>query len=218
MPGVYPICERALSLVGATDLRELDSGWRAQLEALDYSGLLLEHAPIEAVSCARHFARIRDTLFETYPWVFARKSAALAQLATPLTGWRFAYALPSDCAKLLDLVWGRLSIEKWERDGGTIGCEYRPVTARYTARINDPSLWPGEFESVMCAKLAIAIAPIVSKGFGGYSALESAAASTIIEGYRSGAIDPVRRLESHSYAWDRYSNDLYHEYLGGDLP
>jgi hypothetical protein len=216
MATVRSICDRALSLVGASDLRSLDSGWKNLLEAVNYDGLAAAYAPREALACVRHFAQIRDALLETYPWIFARKSAALAQLASSFGGWKYSYTLPSDCAKLLDLTWERFSIERWEQAGSSVGCEYKPVTARYTAKITAPASWPAIFETVMTARLAAHIYPIVSPEFKGANALEAMAMSAISEGYRVGAIDPVRRPQSHSYRWDKYSNDWSSEYLGGE--
>ena len=87
---VFMICERALGLIRGKRL-ELTGAEKNRLEALDYEGLLGASVQEEAVSCVRHFAGVRDRLLSLYPWVFARKTAAPAQLAgTPPPGWQAA--------------------------------------------------------------------------------------------------------------------------------
>jgi hypothetical protein len=217
---VFMLCERALGLVDGTALNELDAAQRALLEELNYEGLQNKHAQKEALACVRHFAGIRDGLLETYPWVFARKTAELAELAEPIKGWRFSYALPADCVRLLQLIWRRRTIALWEETGGSIssvkavGCEYRPVTARYTAKIIDTERWPALFAEALCLKLAASIAVAVNKDFGGISMLLQQHAGVIAEAYRVGILDEGGQIEEDLYRWDRYSNDLSREYLG----
>jgi hypothetical protein len=214
---VYLLCERALGFVDGTALNELDSAQRTLLEALNYEGLQGKHAQKEALACVRHFAGIRDSLLETYPWVFARKTAELAALAEPIKGWPFSYALPADCVRLLQLLWRMRTIALWEVTGSpvkAVGCEYKPVTARYTAKITDTEQWPALFAEALCLKLAASVAAAVNKEFSGISMLLQQQAGVIAEAYRVGILDEGGQIEEDLYRWDRYSNDLSREYLG----
>ena len=74
---VFMLCERAVGLIKGKRLI-LGSGERSMLDALNYEGLTGANAQQEAVACARHFASVRDGLFGTYPWIFARRSVALS--------------------------------------------------------------------------------------------------------------------------------------------
>jgi hypothetical protein len=211
---VYLLCERALGLVNGTSLNELDALQRGLLESLEYEQLQNIHAQKEAVACIRYFAGIRDELLQTYPWVFARKDEPLAELSEPLKGWRFSYALPAGCMRPLQLIWRKRTVAKWEEAGNVIGCEYRPVSLRYTAKITDTTKWSPQFQEALCLKLAADIALSVNADFGGTSGLLQREAGVISEAYRVGAIDEGGQIEEDLYKWDRYSNDLSSEYLG----
>jgi hypothetical protein len=206
------LCERAIGLVRG---RRIEDANRSMIEALDYEGLISSHAQEEAVTCIRHFAAVRDSLLHTYPWVFARRSAALAELSTPVNGWRFSYVLPADCMRALNLVWRKRTIAEWEQVGTAVGCEYKPVTARYTARITDTGQWAPLFCDAFCAKLAMEINVAVNGEFGIVPTLQQLAQNAVAEGYRVGIITDITPIELHSYRWDSYSNDLSREYLGG---
>jgi hypothetical protein len=99
---VFMLCERAVGLVRGNRL-DLSAAEKAILEVLNYDGLVAANAQDEAVVCAKHFPSVRDGLFHTYPWVFARKIANLSP-AGSVPGWRYAYSLPGDCVKLHEIV------------------------------------------------------------------------------------------------------------------
>ena len=200
--------------MNGTSLNELDSLQRGLLEALEYEQLQNIHAQKEAVACVRYFAGIRDVLLQTYPWTFARRDETLVGLSEPLKGWRFSYALPTACVRPLQLISRRKTVAKWEEAGSVIGCEYRPVSLRYTARITDTTKWSPQFQEAFCLKLAVDIALSVNSDFAGTSSLLRREAGVISEAYRVGAIDEGGQIEEDLYKWDRYSNDLSHEYLG----
>jgi hypothetical protein len=190
------VCEQTLGLLNATDLRDLSDEDADLLEHLDYNGLVGAHSHHEAIVCARHFALIRDKLLRVHPWVFARKEASLAQLAAcPLPGWRYGYALPSNCLTLLALIershshWphgpheplycgymggyfcrhhatGSVNLAHYEQAGTIVGCNHKPVHARYTARIEDTEKWDATFTEVFCFALAeqIAVSVVSDRG------------------------------------------------------
>jgi hypothetical protein len=66
---------------------------------------------------ARHYAQTRDELLAAHPWPFARKAAALALTNdTPLLGWGFQYAYPTDCLRawrVCDADGVRAAWSKW---------------------------------------------------------------------------------------------------------
>jgi hypothetical protein len=217
---VFTICERAIGLVRGNRL-DLSGGARAMLEALDYEGLIAAQAQEEAITCVRHFAFIRDKLLELYPWVFARKTSAPAQLSTPLSGWRYAYALPADCLKLLALVevpehditpsprrhgsTGSMTLEHWEQVGRTVCCNHRPVHARYTAQITDVNQWDSGFTDVFCCMLAgEAMAAIIGEP-NAIQLMDQRAQAGIVEAHRTGAIAAATGLPAQRNLWMDYS-------------
>jgi hypothetical protein len=159
---VFMMCERALGLINASDLRDLETGHKTLLENLNYDGLIAEYAPREAAACARHFAGVRDGLLTSHPWVFARKSAAPAQLGGTLpAGWKISYNLPADCLKVLAVTTddGRRSLFRhYEVIGRMLAANVTPLYLMYTARITDTAQWDGAFADAFCSLLAVEIA------------------------------------------------------------
>ena len=204
---VFMICERIVSFIAGNRL-ELSGSHRAMLEALDYEGLTADFAQSEAVTVARHFAFVRDGLLSAYPWVFARKSAALPELVSCQMGWRFAYAAPADCLRILELLSMGKSIPTYEIIGNAVTCDYSDVTARYTARVDDVNLWPPMFVDAFCFRMAREICGVVSGSAGAAQMFGQNEETTIQEAYRLGIIDEGPRVEAHQYGWDKYSEGL----------
>lgn len=50
--------------------------------------------------CGRHYAQVRDELLASHPWPFARTAVALELSSdTPLPGWEYQYAYPTNCLR-----------------------------------------------------------------------------------------------------------------------
>lgn len=206
---VFMLCERALGLIRGHRL-ELSASARVQLEALDYEGLAASHAQEEAVSCVRHFAAVRDSLLGTYPWVFARKSAPLAELSEAVVGWAFGYVLPVDCLKLLGLVVRvggfaeGATLAQFEQVGRTVGCRYRVSEARYTARVTDTQVWDPVFCDVFCCRLAGEIGTAITGVANPMQMMEQRAQLFLQEAYRVGAIASTGEVPLDGFEWDGY--------------
>jgi hypothetical protein len=226
------VCEQTLGLLNATDLRDLPEADADLLENLDYKGLVESHAHHEAVVCARHFAQVRNKLLQEHPWVFARKTVMPAQLAhCSLPGWRYAYALPADCLKVLALVemaggafhhnnhsrylggyhqaTGAVVLEHYEQVGRSIGCNYKNINMRYTAEIKDTALWDPSFIDTFCATLASVIAHAVcgspSLAITAARAMVDAAQASILQAHRTGAVSGCHELPRQEALWMVYS-------------
>jgi hypothetical protein len=197
---VLTLCERTLGLLDASDLRDLESDIVTLLENLNHKGLLAAYAPREAVACARHFASVRDGLFMTYPWVFARRNSALSLTGGNMPGWRFVYSLPSECVKLHAIVLPHGTSPAYEQAGTVVGCNARNVGARYSVVVEDTDDWPMLFQDAFCGRLAheisLAVKGVPELGAQAFQLFQFA----ISEGYRTGAIDPGARLDN------RFSN------------
>jgi hypothetical protein len=189
---VTMMCERALGLLNGPDLQDLESEHRTLLENLNYDGLLAAYAPREALACARHFAGVRDGLLTAHPWVFARKSAAPAQLAgNPPPGWKYAFSLPTDCLKVLAAIAqdGRLSVFRhWEVAGRTLTANESPLRLAYTARITDTDLWDGLFAEAFCSLLAGALGTTIAGDPRVLSMMEQRAAGLVAAARANGVI------------------------------
>ena len=210
---VFLQCERALGLIRGNRLTSLSAAERAMLEALDYEGLAAAHAQDEAVRCALHFGPVRDRLLRLHPWVFARRSAAPARLASSgIAGWKYAFAVPPDCLKALCLIGespvraGGLNVlTHWEVVDGRALCNHDPVVLRYTARITDTGKWDPAFADAFCAALAGELAAAVTGQASNIQMLEQRALLAVQDGYRTGAIRAESGLPVQMGAWLDYS-------------
>jgi hypothetical protein len=192
---VFMLCERALGLVRGQRLT-LTSTQETRLENLDYEGLISANAQEEAITCARHFAAVRDSLFGAYPWVFARRSSALSQSGS-LPGWRFAYSLPSGCVKLHAIVLAHGTAPDYEQVGNIVGCNARNVSARYSVIVPGTDEWPMLFQDAFCARLAYEISLAVNGEPGLGAQAFQMFQFAVSEGYRTGTIDPGARLDNN---------------------
>jgi hypothetical protein len=204
MSTVFMLCERALAHLRANRL-SLSTAETSLLEALNCDGLIAAHAQEEAVSCARHFAEVRDQLLQAYPWVFARKSAKPARLTDPIPGWRFAFGLPGDCLKLLTVLegppppedgykrhggTGYAALPHWEIVGNALLCNHNPVQIRYTARITDTAQWTQcpDFEAAFCAALAGAMAAAVTGEMSAFQLMDAKVNAAVARALKNGSI------------------------------
>jgi hypothetical protein len=218
---VFRTCERAIGLMRGKRLI-LSAAELSMLNALDYEGLVAAHAQDEAISCVRHFDAVRDRLLVANPWVFSRKSAAPAELANPLPGWRHSFALPADCLKILSLIivfdteYGRrksaATVEQWEQVGQSVGCRYRIIDLRYTARINDTLLWDPLFSDVFCFSLAMEISASVTGDAGVQQMMEQRAMLGIQRAVEAGAIKAPTAVPMEHYGWHGYSDRCEQRY------
>lgn len=58
----------------------------------------------EAGACSLHYAPARDAVLSDFPWNFATKRVALADLNDPPSDWRYAYRYPTDCMRLIEIM------------------------------------------------------------------------------------------------------------------
>ena len=201
---VFLLCERAIGLIRGKRLT-LSASERTMLEALNYEGLANAHAQDEAVACARHFAFVRDRLLSMHPWVFARRTAAPARLTESAAGWEYAFALPTDCLKVLTVLESGKALMHFEIVDGKLLCNHGTVNVRYTAQITDTAKWGPEFSDAFCASLAGEISAAVIGEPNAAQLMEQRAQLAIQEGYRSGAIRFPSGLPVRTSAWLDYS-------------
>ncbi len=152
MPTVTDIANAALSHVGT----------RGKIVAIDESSA-------EAASCRTHLALVRDTTLRAFDWNFARLTQDLVPLPDPPARWRHKYALPEDCLRLRRLNdVPLLSLPETfcelaaDRDGegaiiGVVLTDAQPISAVYTARVDDPACWDPGFADALTWGLAARI-------------------------------------------------------------
>ncbi len=149
MTDVTSICNAAISHCGT----------RSKISSID------EGSP-EANACRTHFGLVRDATLRSFDWNFARLTAGLAQLQNPPNRWAYKYALPVDCLRLRRLndvpllllpeTFCELAADK-DSTGAVIGViltNASPVSAIYTAQVNDPLRWDQGFVDAVVYGLA----------------------------------------------------------------
>ncbi len=124
---------------------------------------LSEGSP-QARECSLHYDIALDAMLRAYPWRFARKVEALAELTLDWEQrWAYRYRYPIDCLKIIRLVPDidiRHEINPLihELRGASIYSDLTPVYLEYTARITDPTLFPPDFTDALSWELAFRIA------------------------------------------------------------
>lgn len=135
------LCNLALSQIGLT----------ARIKSLDITVDTSE----EAARCADFFGIAADTLLETKQWGFATKRITPPALSSsPSDAWPFAYGLPGDCLKAVnvflpgavdDSAPQDFKVED-DQDGSQILlAKTSGAVLRYIARSRDVRVWPANF-------------------------------------------------------------------------
>jgi hypothetical protein len=151
MSSIVFICNLALSNIGKENI----------------SSLTEESA--EARACKQFYAHTRDTLLQAYPWRWAGRTLAMAEVINNKPNrWDHAYQRPSDCLKirrvvdemLLDYVPYELRAVKaggfdYAVEGSVIYTNLTPAYLEYTARIDDPTEFPPLFQDALAWHLAV---------------------------------------------------------------
>jgi len=111
-----------------------------------------------ARKCKAVYALIRDEVLSTYPWKFASKRQALAELATaPVFGYENAFQIPSDCLRVVETNLDANGY-KWSREGDTIVTDQTPMKIKYIQRITDPTKYSSAFVVALSARLEAELA------------------------------------------------------------
>ena len=144
--------------------------------------------PPEGSAQAEHGARFypvaRDTLLEMHHWGFATKRGTLAEFAGDYGCWAYAYALPGDAIKILDVfaegAGDDCSVAKYEREAlpngvGAIYTNEPMATVRYIARITDTTKFSPLFVDALAWLLASYLAGPILKGDAGMAMAQRAA-------------------------------------------
>src|SRR5690606_33708960 len=123
----------------------------------------LDEPTVEAEACNAAYPVCRNTVLGLVPWPFAQRRAQLSRLDTGglnLGGFAYAYALPMDYVGHPRLVGPYREMMPSERsafrvEASSVGPGLQLVTdesapiLEYTARIEDPTVFSGQFAEVL---------------------------------------------------------------------
>jgi hypothetical protein len=115
----------------------------------------------QAQFCSRFYAQTRDEVLQSHRWNFSMKREVLNRLATPpLFGWQYAYQLPADCLRVIQLNgyepkdrYGLFSVER-----GQLLTDDEVAEIRYIARVEDGSFYHPLFVHALATMLASRLA------------------------------------------------------------
>lgn len=154
MTSQVAICNLALSNLGKANISSLDE------------------ASAEAKACKQFYEHTLNTILQGYPWLFARKTAALAKVTnTKSNRWLYAYSRPVDCLKIVRIV-GELGLDYLRYDKAstkTGGHDYTiegdliytgidPAYLEYTQEFTDPTKFPPLFVDALSWALSARLA------------------------------------------------------------
>lgn len=130
------ICNQALIQVGHDTLTAVDS-------STVQGRKLLAAWPI-----------VLDALLTAHAWGFATKRVALQQLATaPVWGYDYAYQLPSDCLRLLEVY----PDAEYQVEAGQVLSDEDEVSIKYLYRVSQTGLFSPLFTLALADALAVQI-------------------------------------------------------------
>jgi hypothetical protein len=153
MSSVVFICNLALGNIGKESISSINE------------------ASAEARACKQFYDIVLDTALQSYPWRWAVKTEAMAQVVnTKENRWLFAYQRPSDCLKIIRVVDESLieympygdgikgGNHDYEIEGETIYCDLSPAYLQYTQKMTDPARFPPMFVDALGMALSARIA------------------------------------------------------------
>jgi hypothetical protein len=123
--------------------------------------MALSDASKPAQYCSRFYASTRDEVLSAHRWNFAMARATLNRLtAAPAFEWAYAYQLPADCLRVLQLNGYEQAEQKgmFSVEGRQLFTDEETAEVRHIARVEDASAWPPSFVDALATKLAANIA------------------------------------------------------------
>jgi hypothetical protein len=123
--------------------------------------MALSDASKPAQYCKRFYADTRDEVISSHRWNFAMARATLNRLAAaPAFEWAYAYQLPDDCLRVVQLNGYDVTDRKGEFsiEGRTMLTDATTAQVRYISRVTDGTLWPALFVDALATKIAAKIA------------------------------------------------------------
>lgn len=192
----------------------------------------IDEESAEAAACKQYYAHVRDVMLQTYPWRFAAKTDALAEITNAKeVRWGYAYQRPSDCLKvrrvsdenLADYLAsdGALVVAggyAHEIEGQTIFCDVSPAYLLYTQRLTDPTKFSPAFIEALGWHLAVRLAmpltrdpKIRADAFNLAVRMTATAAASDAGEVRETSDSPSEVIEARgdSYPTDRYGRRVY---------
>ncbi|WGR61447.1 hypothetical protein E3U26_12390 [Paracoccus ferrooxidans] len=134
-----------------------------------------EETSPEAVQCKLHYDRIRRSLLERWPWVFASRREKLVEetLNDRAGAWSYRYSRPGHMAAIRwvnDVTAARMAMQMGqspdtlrESTADSIYSDVPDAVIEYTRDVTDPTIFSAGFADALAAHLAAAIAMPITR-------------------------------------------------------
>ena len=147
--------------------------------------------------CNTFWENVRDEVLVDYEWNCSVKRASLVRLSeTPVSGWDYAFALPSDCLRVLATADG----SDFVIESGKLLCDYTSISIKYIHRIQDVSVMPPHVQKVMWMSLAAAIA---------FAKTQSTTRAEIVNELYTIVLPTARTIDSQEGSRGMFANETY---------
>lgn len=116
------------------------------------------------------YENVTEQLLRGFAWGFAQKFEKLTNgTASPTHGYRYSYALPAGCLRVIDV--------RQENDSGAPKARYvltgralftnvSPCYLRYVDKVLEPANWPPDFTDAVASHIAVEIAALSGEKIG----------------------------------------------------
>lgn len=158
---------------------------------------------VQASHCARFYPIARDACLEAHSWGFATRRVAPANVASAVpSSWQYAYALPAECLKVLN-VWGEdyseddkgydFVVESNASQGTMVYTNAENATIRYIVRVTDTTKFTPMFVTALSYLLAAYLSGPIVKGREGMSVAQAMYKMFLSEVVKAAASDSSNR-------------------------
>lgn len=110
------------------------------------------------------FEPVARQCLRSFPWGFATRFAKLQRGANPpIHGFKFSYALPDDCLRIVDVRQHedlRAPRARYVVSGKQVHCNVTPCNARYIFDEPECENWPDDFSEAVACHVAAQIATL----------------------------------------------------------
>jgi len=169
MPTPVEICNIALIMIGADEIRDFDKSTKRHR------------------ACETMYNHLLPTLLITHDWSFAREVEPLRLLADGIPNeYGTPYEIPVECLRPIDV----LPIghgQKWEVIGGYIYTNTSSPSLKYTKKITNYSKFSTPFVNALAFAIAAAIAPSIKQNEKFEKGIETKAAIALAEAQEADA-------------------------------
>lgn len=118
----------------------------------------------QANNCNLYYDTVRKSVLRSHNWNFATAVVLLPLLAETPAEWDFAYELPPDCLKVIEIIPDTKKKTPYKIQGKKLLANVEEVRLKYVKDVDDPTMFDDQFIVAFSYRLAADLAmPITAK-------------------------------------------------------